>query len=166
MPSAHPLAAPSATQLNSDLERLRLLVLAAQRLGTRQLSENLRPAGLTPAQAEILSILGTHPGITLAELGGFIVCENGSPSRAVDLLVRRGLISRVQSEHDRRYVELDLTSAGAALLPQVHQAFSAVDDDVAQALPAQQRETLIQILSGLLAGSPAAQAIDRRCGPA
>lgn len=166
MSSPGPTTPSQTSTPDPELEQLRLLVLAAQREGTRQLSEKLRPADLTPAQAEILHVLGLHPGITLAELGGFIVCESGSPSRAVDLLVRRALVSRVQSTHDRRFVDLELTAAGQGLLPVVRQAFAAVDDGVAQALPRTQRHTMIRILSGLLAGSPAAEAIERRCGPA
>lgn len=155
---------PKAAELDPELERLRLLVLAAQRYGNRRLSEVLRPTDLTPAQAEILHILGRHPGITLAELGGLIVCEAGSPSRAVDLLVRRGFVSRVQSAHDRRFVDLELTAAGQALLPAIAEAFAVTDTEVAQALPPEQRRALVTILSGLLAGSPAGLAIERRCG--
>lgn len=166
MPHPGPTEPNEALAPGSELERLRLLVLAAQRHGNRQLSENLRPADLTPAQAEIVQILGQHSGLTLAQLGGFIVCESGSPSRSVDLLVRRGLVSRVQSAHDRRFVDLELTSEGRELLPVVRGAFTTSDDEVSRALPEAQRRTLIKILSRLLAGSPAAEAIERRCGPA
>ena len=40
-------------------------------------------------------------------------------SQAVDLLVHKGLITRTQGTTDRRYVQLELTSEGAALLDAV-----------------------------------------------
>src|SRR5512138_1689142 len=40
-------------------------------------------------------------------------------SQAVDILVNKGLLTRVQSAQDRRYVELALTEAGDALLDTV-----------------------------------------------
>ncbi len=40
-------------------------------------------------------------------------------SQAVDLLVHKGLLTRVQSTQDRRYVELALTEGGNALLDTV-----------------------------------------------
>jgi DNA-binding MarR family transcriptional regulator len=40
-------------------------------------------------------------------------------SQAVDILVRKGLLTRIQSTQDRRYVELALTEAGNALLDTV-----------------------------------------------
>jgi len=40
-------------------------------------------------------------------------------SQGVDTLVRKGLVTRKQSKEDRRYVELELTSEGSALLDSV-----------------------------------------------
>ena len=40
-------------------------------------------------------------------------------SQAVDVLVNKGLLTRVQSTHDRRYVKLALTAEGNALLDTV-----------------------------------------------
>ena len=37
-------------------------------------------------------------------------------SQAVDVLVKKGFLTRIQSTTDRRYVELELTDAGNALL--------------------------------------------------
>ena len=42
-------------------------------------------------------------------------------SRGVDALVNKGLITRTQSKEDRRYVELELTPEGSALLDSVFQ---------------------------------------------
>ena len=74
--------------------RLWVLILAAQRESQRMLSEALRPLGITPAQGEVLSVLSSHPPLTLNALGERLVCETGSPSRLVSGVVRRGWVGR------------------------------------------------------------------------
>jgi DNA-binding MarR family transcriptional regulator len=91
---------------------LRFLILGAQREGNRRLAALLAPEGLTPAQGEVLAVLSGSGPLTLTELGRRLVCEAGSPSRLVDVLVRAGLLDRVGSDVDRRRVELSLTPAG------------------------------------------------------
>lgn len=147
-----------------ELERVRLLVLAAQRDGARRLSESLRAVRLSPSQAEILGVLAQEGPLSLADLGRRIVCESGSPSRAVDLLVRRGLVARVQSTQDRRFVELGLTDGGRATLPHLIGAVSTLDRLLIDRLDAEERETLAVLLTRLLDGTEGLAAIELRCG--
>lgn len=148
----------------TELERLRLLVLAAQRDGARRLTDSLREARLSPAQAEILGVLAESGPMTLSDLGRRIVCESGSPSRTVDLLVRRGLVDRVQRPDDRRYVELALTEDGRGVLPLIVSGVAALDRDLAAALTPAEREQVNLLLSRVLAGTEALDAIELRCG--
>jgi DNA-binding MarR family transcriptional regulator len=111
---------------------LRYLILGAQREGNRKLASRLAAEGLTPAQAEVISVLELCGSLTLAELGRRLVCETGSPSRLVDALVRAGHVDRVQSAADRRRVELTLTAAGREKAVVV----SAVDAELESALAA------------------------------
>lgn len=148
--------------MTKSSERLRLLVLGAQRDGNRRLSDRLSPASLTPAQAEIVGVLADHDALTLSQLGQRIVCETGSPSRTVDLLVRRGLVDRQQAERDRRSVELRLTAAGREVVPLVRQAMRDIDDGIAGALSAGERTRMDGLLTKLLAGTEALAAIERR----
>src|SRR5690348_8967797 len=54
-------------------KEVRYLLLAAQREGQRQLAKALRPLGVTPAQAEAITVLDQFAPLTLAELGRYIV---------------------------------------------------------------------------------------------
>ena len=92
--------------------RLWVLILAAQRESQRMLSEALRPLGITPAQGEVLSVLSSHPPLTLNALGERLVCEPGSPSRLVSGLVRLGWVRRSPAPGDGRAVLLTLTGGG------------------------------------------------------
>jgi MarR family transcriptional regulator, organic hydroperoxide resistance regulator len=104
----------------SQAEQLRYLVLAAQREGNRLLAARLRPLGLTPAQAEVLSVLDERKVLTLSGLGELLVCESGTnPSRLVDRLVTQGLVERARSATDGREVLLQLTSTGRRAAAQV-----------------------------------------------
>jgi DNA-binding MarR family transcriptional regulator len=73
---------------------------------------------ITEEQFHILRHIrkGSHSASQLAEIGRI---SRPAISQALDALVRRGLVSRQQSTGDRRYVQLDLTAAGAALLDEV-----------------------------------------------
>jgi DNA-binding MarR family transcriptional regulator len=56
---------------------------------------------------------GAHSVSHLAEVGRI---SRPAISQAVDALVNKGLVSRTQSMDDRRYVQVELTLDGAALL--------------------------------------------------
>ena len=71
------MAAPA----NPSADEIRLLILAAQRHGSRMLAGHLRRQSMTAAQLEVLQVLAGHAPLTLAELGRLLVCESGSPSR-------------------------------------------------------------------------------------
>jgi DNA-binding MarR family transcriptional regulator len=96
-----------------EAEQVRYLILAAQREGNRRLTAELKPLSLTPAQAEVLRILGENPALTLTGVGQMLVCDSGTnPSRIVDRLVDAGLVDRTTAVKDRRQIRLTLTAAG------------------------------------------------------
>lgn len=55
-------------------------------------------------------------GISMSELAAVKSISRSAISQAVDTLVHKGLLTRVQSTQDRRYVELALTEEGNHLL--------------------------------------------------
>ena len=144
-------------------EEIRYLILAAQREGSRQLAQALKPLGLTPSQAEAVRLVADYQSLTMKELGGLLVCESGTnPSRLVDRLVTNGLIERNIDANDRRAVRLTLTtkgSAAAAHIAEVEEAmYAMIDERTAQA----GGEGLISSLRALVADMPAGDAIERR----
>ena len=149
------------TQPDRAADEVRYLILAVQREGSRRLAARLRAGGLTPAQAEVLDVLRDHAPLSLAELGRLLVCETGSPSRLVDALVQRGLVTRTPSPRDRRLVSLALTPAG-----QEAQAASAgsadVRDAIASRLSGQQIVELSGLLRKLIEGTPGGEAVAAR----
>jgi DNA-binding MarR family transcriptional regulator len=157
--ASQPLRQPARAGRAAD--ELRYLILAVQREGSRRLAARLRDAGLTPAQAEVLDVLRDRAPLSLAELGRLLVCETGSPSRLVDVLVQRGLVTRTPSPQDRRVVSLALTEAGREA-----QAASAgsseVRDAITGALTGQEIGQLSGLLRRLIEGTAAGAAIAAR----
>jgi MarR family len=93
-----------------EVQELRYLILALQREGHRLFAARLRPLGLTPAQAETLTMLAVRQPLTLGGLGDLLVCDSGaSPSRLVERLVAAGLVRREAEAADRRQILLSLT---------------------------------------------------------
>lgn len=67
-------------------------------------------------------------------------------SQAVDVLVKKGLLTRIQSTQDRRYVELALTAAGNALLDTVFKETRKWMKELMCDLTADELEIMIQAM--------------------
>jgi DNA-binding MarR family transcriptional regulator len=146
-----------------DVEELRYLILGAQREGARVLAELLRPAGLTPAQGEVLSVLReAERPLTVREIGERLVCEGGSPSRLVASLVDAGLLQRGSRAGDRRAVELSFTPQGEAAVQRVRHAEEALHEWLGRAIDDRDFPAATRTLRKLVEGRPAGQAIARR----
>jgi MarR family transcriptional regulator, organic hydroperoxide resistance regulator len=149
------------------VEELRYLILGAQREGARAFTELLRKAGLTPAQAEVLSVLrDAERPLTVREIGDVLVCEGGSPSRLVASLVDAGLLQRGSREGDRRAVELSLTRRGQAAAKEVRGAEAALHEWLATAIDDREVSAAIRTLRKIVEGRPAGEAIARRTATA
>ena len=143
-------------------EELRFLILAAQREGSRGLSAALAPLDLTPAQAEVVRCLADFGPMSLRELGAMLVCESGSPSRLVDSVVKREIVTRTEDPADRRSVTLALTAEGKRLDRAVRKVEEALYQQLGGQLGADTINKALALLRPLVAGSAGGEAIARR----
>ena len=145
-------------------EKLRWLALAAQREGNRSLAAALRPLGLTPAQSEVLRLLGDYAPLTLTGVGEMLVCESGTnPSRLVDRTVELGLVDRATPDAgDRRQVILQLTAKGRSLEKQVRGIEEAMYAELDGIGTDAEVATVIAVLERVVAGHPSGDAIAAR----
>ena len=141
---------------------LRLLVLAAQREGNRLFTDQLRPWGLTPSQAEVIRVLHETQPLSLIELGALLVCETGSPSRLVDGLVKAGTVERLASPSDQRKVVLSLTKRGQELHAQVADVEKNFEALFAYLGDEETLSTVMAMLWRFVADKPAGEALARR----
>jgi DNA-binding MarR family transcriptional regulator len=146
------------------VEELRYLVLAAQRDGNRMLAALLRPLDLTPAQAEVLTVLaGAGRPLTVREVGDLLVCEPGSPSRLVSSLVSAGYLARRPHPGDGRASALELTADGRTAAGRVREVEARFHDELRGRLPSQRdAAAAARVLRAIAAGGASAGALERR----
>jgi DNA-binding MarR family transcriptional regulator len=146
------------------VEELRYLVLAAQRDGNRALAAFLRPLDLTPAQAEVLTVLAAaERPLTVRQIGEQLVCEPGSPSRLVASLVTAGLLARRPHPDDGRAAALELTATGRTAAAAVRDAERRFHADLQARLSSQRdAEAAMRVLRHLTGDGASAAALRRR----
>jgi DNA-binding MarR family transcriptional regulator len=84
-----------------------------------------KPFGITTQQFNILRILrGQHPNaISGVEIKDRMLDRNSDISRLLDRLVKKDLISKCQSENDKRAANVSITPKGLDLLGQIDARF-------------------------------------------
>jgi len=81
----------------------------------------LKPAGLSPAQYNVLRILrGAGPdGLACREIGERMIAKDPDITRLLDRLEERGLISRSRDRADRRVITTRITDKGLRILKEL-----------------------------------------------
>ncbi len=115
-------------------EEFRFLILALQRQGNRQLNSHFGQLGLTSSQAEAVEIVGTHGPLSTREVGEFLICESGSPSRLLATLAAKSLTKTSQSTTDKRATLHALTSHGREMLTRIKELKDAFHEELSATL--------------------------------
>lgn len=108
-----------------------------------------RGPDLSVMQVRILAFLAGNPGAPLSAVADYVGLTLPSTSTQVSNLVDRGLVHRAPSLTDRRYVALQLTNKGEALLTSVRQAAQASLAETVEMLSTQERQLVIDALQAL-----------------
>ena len=148
----------------NKVEELRYLVLAAQREGSRALADARRPLGVTPAQAEVLTVAHAATGpLSVRQIGDLLVCETGSPSRLVTSLVTAGLLHGTRDVTDGRITRLGLTTAGRRMAEQVSATEQEFERRLASDVPDDHTlDVVVDFLRHFVAATPSGRALARR----
>ncbi|MBX3364589.1 MAG: winged helix-turn-helix transcriptional regulator [Phycisphaeraceae bacterium] len=106
--------------------------------------------GLTPTQAQILSVLGSaREPIGLTEVASRMAISLATASEALSSLVSKGLVRKSRSEADARAIVLTLTRQG---IRESSKAGEWPDSmlEAARSLPEQERAALLRGLIGMI----------------
>jgi MarR family transcriptional regulator, organic hydroperoxide resistance regulator len=146
------------------VEELRYLVLAVQRDGNRALAALLRPLDLTPAQAELISVIARSENpLTLRQVGDRLVCEPGSPSRLVSTLVDAGLVVRRPHPEDARASTVELSRRGRQTAKKIGQVEERFHDALRARITSQRdADAALRVLRRLAGDGVSAAALQRR----
>jgi DNA-binding MarR family transcriptional regulator len=125
MPKGRPATARPAHPLEQDayIELQRTADALA-----RGVADVLKPAGLTPAQFNVLRILrgAGAAGATCCAVGERMITRDTDVTRLVDRLEKRGFVARARDTRDRRVVLLRITPDGLRVL-------AGLDDRIVEA---------------------------------
>jgi DNA-binding MarR family transcriptional regulator len=130
-------------QLADLLQRLTRRLRRAQ-------AERLAPLGLTPAQERALRMITrSEEPPRMTDLADHLGIAPRSVTTVIDALEEAGLVRREIDPKNRRAIRLHLTDRGLAVRDDMLQARRRAAEDLFAPLPAEDRETLGDLLSRL-----------------
>jgi DNA-binding MarR family transcriptional regulator len=145
--------APSVDELTEQLLGIFRVCLP----GPGEFFEKVEALGLSFTQLKLLQFLGeTGHGLSLGALGEHIGLSLPAVSRAVEGLVKRGLLRRAEDPHDRRSKQVRLTAKGRRVGEELLELRAAGLRDFVGSLSPEEQAPL---MAGL-------RAIERRLPPA
>ena len=103
---------------------------------------------ITVEQFHVLRYVRRGPG-SMSELATAKNISRPAISQAVDVLVKKGLLTRIHSTQDRRCVELALTDSGNALLDTVFKETRGWMKERMSALTVDELETIARAMEAL-----------------
>ena len=111
-------------------------------------SDHLKEYALSIQQYQVLSSLRELKGepANLLTLQAEMVSKNSNTTRLVEKLRLKGLISRVQSEENRRMVEIRITEKGLNLLAEIDSVHKEFQNDIVAGLTEDEILTLNKLL--------------------
>jgi DNA-binding MarR family transcriptional regulator len=119
--------------------------------------------GVTVSQCQIIDIVYENEDISMNQLSNETGLAMSTLTRAVDLLVRDGIVKRNRSENDRRKVILFLTEMGLDLQKKLHRCSLEYTIEILERIPEEKREELINALK--LLDNAASNRILQCCSP-
>jgi MarR family 2-MHQ and catechol resistance regulon transcriptional repressor len=127
---------------NKAIDHLWLVMMRAMRALTRYATAGIEETGLGLSDFGVLEILLNKGPLPVNAIGPIVDLTPGSISVAVDRLVTKGLVSRVESADDRRIRIVSLTPNGKDLITcafrkhslQMKKVFSDLTDEELRSL--------------------------------
>jgi len=87
-----------------------------------------------PTQARFLRHIGSHSGISQAELARATLTDPALTGRTLETLIARDWVRRFRSAEDRRQYALELSPAGKRMRERVEKARAAIAEEVVSLL--------------------------------
>jgi MarR family transcriptional regulator, 2-MHQ and catechol-resistance regulon repressor len=126
-----------------------LIVVKAYQSMAVYAARSFQESGLGDSDFRVLEALLHKGPLPVNTIGPKVFLTPGSISIAVDRLYERGLVSRTESETDRRVRVVDLTAEGRALIKQIFNAQAKDMEKLAEVLTSAERLQLVKALKKL-----------------
>ena len=122
-----------------------ITLLRAANTTSSQAFKHLEPHGVTPSQFAVLEALYHIGPLCLSELARKILRTSGNLTMVVDNLEKSGMVKRVHSATDRRYISVEITEKGRALIAKIFPEHAAQVAEVMSRLTAEEQDTLREL---------------------
>ena len=120
-----------------------------------RLARLFREYGLTPTQYNVLRILrGEGQAMPCLEVAQRMIQVAPAITRVVDQLLKAKLITKTQSESDRRVFEIELTNAAAKLLKKMDQPVLDLHTSLLKGVKKSDLRSMIRTLEVIRGGVP------------
>jgi DNA-binding MarR family transcriptional regulator len=138
------------SELASAPGSMALLMRLAKQVYRRSSEELL---GMHMRHLMALSYVHDHDGGPQQELAEALCMDANNVVLLLNELEQAGYVARRRDPDDRRRHRVELTAAGAKALANAEHAQETIEDDVLQALDAEERATLWRLLTRALRGA-------------
>ena len=133
-------------------ECVNYLLTTAQHSVFLKMTEKLSVFDLTPVQYAVLYCLWENNKKSPKEIAERLKLENSTISGILERMEKKGLIKRMISKEDRRFIQIMWTEKGAALEEDVLAAVDEVNEEVMSVFSKEECENLktqLRVLAGL-----------------
>jgi DNA-binding MarR family transcriptional regulator len=141
----------SARRKSADLDLIVETVIYLQTEGRRLARAEAQRVGVSPTQLNVLKLLGEIGELSLSELSRRLAAQNSTVTGIVDRMVASGLVSREQSEKDRRVWTIRMTEKGRKIARSVSVAPWELLHGALDALTEHERDELVTLLKKVAA---------------
>ena len=119
---------------------------------------------ITPSLMECLQYVYLHGGPPIREIAHGLEVSLSAASQLVDRLVKKGLLTRRESDSDRRLTKVELTVDGEEVVKQMRERRSKWFASIVDVMPEDKRQAFLEGLEGFLRIALASQDnIDHAC---
>ncbi len=158
---------PAGIDGSDDLAfRLGFYIHDTSRLRKLLFDAHFKPAGVTRAQASVLSCLWSQDEITQSELAKKLDIGKVALGSLIDRLENAGMVERRGDASDRRAKRIVVTAAGRAALAQLRELAGATNEIVLAGLSARDLEITARTLKRMKANVIEALGVDAAGDPA
>jgi DNA-binding MarR family transcriptional regulator len=114
--------------------------------------------GVTRSQWDVLVEVGDQGAMSLIDLAKALSLDTSTLSRTVNGMVMVGLLERIQSTTDRRFVTIELSERGQVLLKQINQIYENQMSAMLTYLPLERQALALEVLLELAEAAQKANA--------
>jgi DNA-binding MarR family transcriptional regulator len=142
----------TAELINDFLGSTHVFAASVNDVIEERLLRDVGPPQLTFSQFKLLKLVAHTDAQTIGDVAAFLRVSNAAASKAVDKLVRQGLLVRKEAQRDRRAIQLSLTASSRQVLAAYNAAKDRKLASVFRQCSAEDLQRTAELLDRLTAG--------------